>query len=137
MPSIVGRELSNEDLHKLSTLSLAHIGDAVYELMVRTWLICQGVATSKTLHRETVRRVKAEAQAVAAQSILQMLSESERQVFMRGRNAKPTTRSRSSSAEDYQSATALEALFGYLYLTGKTDRLNDFLDIIVSVAPNQ
>lgn len=116
----------------ISSLGLAHLGDAVYELMVRSMLCLKGKATNKNLHRATVGYVSAQAQAQAAERILPMLTEEEGDVFRRGRNSSPHTVSHAASRAEYQTATALEALFGYLYLNGRTERLNELFAAIMA-----
>ena len=106
------------DLHTLSPLALAFVGDGVYELMVREHLVCAANRGSGALHRQSVALVCAEAQARAAERLMPLLTEAETAVFKRGRNAH-TVR----TGDDYHAATGLEALFGYLYLDGQTDRL--------------
>lgn len=115
-------------LLSLSTLGLAHLGDGVFELMVRSWLCLHGKATSKGLHKATVRYVAAPAQAKAVAGILPLLTEDERAVYRRGRNTSPHSIPQNASRADYQSATGLEALFGWLYLQGQTGRLNQLFD---------
>lgn len=120
-----------DDIRAVSSLGLAHLGDGVYELMVRSWLVLHGKATSKGLHRATVRFVAAPAQAAMAEKILSVLTEEERDVFRRGRNTSPHTVPKAASREEYQTATAVEALFGYLYLQGKTGRLNELFTLMM------
>ena len=112
----------------VSSLGLAHIGDAVYELMVRTYLVTRGKETNRSLHRATVALVSAGAQARAAERIMPRLTEEERDVFRRGRNAKVHAIPRAATHDEYHTATALEALFGYLYLRGRMERLNELFD---------
>jgi ribonuclease-3 family protein len=119
------------ELRGISVLGLAHIGDAVFELMVRTWLCIQGTSTAKQLHGGTVAYVSAKAQAEAADRLLPMLSEEELAVFKRGRNAHANTVPRASTYEEYHIATGIEALFGYLYLSEKTERLSELFEIII------
>ena len=114
-----------DDIRAISTLGLAHLGDGVFELMVRSWLCLHGKATNKGLHRATVKYVAAPAQAAAAEKIIPMLTEEEGDVFRRGRNTSPHSVPKAASRADYQTATALEALFGWLYLQGQTRRLNE------------
>lgn len=116
---------SQETNNAISNLGLAHLGDAVYELMVRSWLCLHGRATAKGLHKAAIRYVAAPAQARLVEKILPDLSPEEQDVFRRGRNASPHTIPQNASRGEYQTATALEALFGWLYLRGETDRLND------------
>lgn len=108
----------------LSTLGLAHLGDAVFELMVRSWLVLRGKATNRGLHKATVRYVAAPAQAEMGKKILPLLTEEETAVYRRGRNSNPHSVSKAASREEYQAATALEALFGWLWLNGQRERLN-------------
>lgn len=124
-------EAERETIDGISNLGLAHLGDAVYELMVRSKLCLEGKATARGLHKATVHYVSAPAQAKAAETILPLLSEEERDVFRRGRNASPHSIPQSASREEYQTATALEALFGWLYLKGRRDRLNELFAIMM------
>ena len=115
-------------LQAISSIGLAHMGDAVFEILVRTWLCAHGKATGRGLHQAAVRLVRAESQAEKAERILPLLTEEEQAVFRRGRNANPHTVSRAATREEYQSATALEALFGYLYLKGEIARLDELFE---------
>lgn len=123
-----------DDIRAISNLGLAHLGDAVFELMVRSWLCLHGKATSRGLHKATVFFVAAPAQAKAAEKLLPILTEEEADVFRRGRNASPHTVPKAASREEYQTATALECLFGHLYLQGKTDRLNELFGLMMEDA---
>lgn len=124
--------LDKPALDRLGTLALAHIGDGVYELLTRAHLATLGAQTARGLHHRTVALVCAPAQARAAQVILPMLTEEEATVFRHGRNAKPGTVPRSCSPRDYAHATALEALFGFLYLRGQYDRINTLYGLIAA-----
>ena len=117
--------LTEDELRAISSIGLAHIGDGVYELLVRTWLCAHGKATGKGLHRATIELVRAEAQAVRAEKILPMLTEEELAVFKRGRNAQVRSVPAHASRAQYGEATALEALFGWLYLRGEKARVNE------------
>lgn len=108
------------DIHTLSPLALAFVGDGVYSLMVRERLLSQANRPVNDLHRLAVAEVRAEAQAAAIKRILPVLTEQEEAVFKRGRNAH-TAR----SGADYHNATGLEALFGYLYLSDQIDRVRE------------
>lgn len=123
--------LSENEVFAMSMLALAHVGDAVFDLLIRTKESARGVATAKNLHRNTVSQVSANAQAAAADKILPHLTEREGDVFRRGKNAKVHKIPKGASHETYHKATALECLFGYLYLTGNYTRLNEIFDIIV------
>ncbi len=120
-----------DDLRAISNLGLAHLGDGVYELMVRSWLCLHGKATPKGLHKEKLKYVSAPAQAAMSERIVPALTPEEADVFRRGRNTKPHSIPQASSRGEYQTATALEALFGYLYLQGKTQRLNELFSIMM------
>jgi ribonuclease-3 family protein len=118
-------EMGRDQLLGLSSLGLAHLGDSVFEVMVRAWLSLQGKTKPKELHRATVRYVSAPAQAARVPRILPMLTEEETDVLRRGRNTAPHSVPKAASRGEYQTATGLEALFGWLYLQGRTDRLNE------------
>ena len=124
-------ELPEDGIRVISNLGLAHLGDAVYELMVRAWLCENGKATSKGLHQAAITYVAAPAQAAAAEKILPVLTEEEQAVLKRGRNARVNSIPARSTPGEYHAATALEALFGYLYLKGRTERLNELFAIIM------
>ena len=110
---------------------LAHIGDAVFELMVRTWLCTNGTSKAKNLHNRAVTFVSAKAQASAADKILPELDEGEAAVYKRGRNTHVNSVPKGSTHEEYHAATGVEALFGYLYLNGKINRLNELFAMII------
>lgn len=120
-----------DEIKAVSNLGLAHIGDCVYELMIRSWLCVHGKATNRGLHKATVKFVAAPAQAKAAERIIPILSQEESDVFRRGRNSNPHTIPKAASREEYQMATALEALFGFLWLKGETTRLNELFSIMM------
>lgn len=117
--------LTADQLRSISSIGLAHMGDAVFEILVRTWLCEQGKATGKGLHQATIRMVCAESQAEKAEKILPLLTEEERAVFKRGRNAHVKSVPGHASRAQYGEATALEALFGWLYLGGRQARINE------------
>lgn len=121
-------QLNDDAIREISSIGLAHLGDAVYELLVRAWLCQRGKATGKGLHRATVELVRAPAQAIRSERILPLLTEEEQAVFRRGRNANVHNIPANATRSDYQKATALEALFGYLYLQGKQERINALFD---------
>jgi ribonuclease-3 family protein len=114
-----------------SPLALAFIGDGVFELMVRSWLVLHGKATNRGLHKATVGFVAAPAQAKRVEKILGILTAEENEVYRRGRNTNTNSIPKAASREEYQAATALEALFGWLYLRGETVRLNELFDIMM------
>ncbi len=120
-----------DSIRSVSNLGLAHVGDGVFELMVRSWLCIHGKATNRGLHKATIKYVAAPAQAKAAEKILPFLTDEESDVFRRGRNANTHSIPKAASREEYQAATALEALFGYLWLKGETNRLNELFEIMM------
>ena len=124
--------LDRDRLLALSSLGLAHLGDGVFEVMVRAWLILRGKARAKDLHRATVRYVAAPAQAAAVERLLPLLTQEEADVYRRGRNTAPHSVPRAASRGEYQAATGLEALFGWLYLQGRTERLNELFEVIIA-----
>jgi len=117
-------------LHEMSVSGLAHVGDAVFELMVRTWLCMNGKTTAKNLHNEAVAIVSAKAQASAAKRLIPELDENELALYKRGRNTHAGPVPRSSSVGEYHSATGIETLFGWLYLNGDKDRLEELFKLI-------
>ena len=123
--------MTDEELRTISNLGLAHMGDAVYEVLVRGYLCTHGTATGKNLHRAMVELVCAPRQAELSEKILPLLTEAEHDVFRRGRNANVHTIPQHASRAQYQQATALEALFGWLYLRGEKDRLNQLFDLMM------
>ncbi len=120
-----------DHIGQISSLGLAYLGDGVYELMVRAYLCLHGKATNKGLHRAALDYVAAPAQARRIQKILPVLTEEERQVFRRGRNSHTAAVPKGASVAQYHAATALEALFGYLYLRGETERLNELFTLMM------
>ena len=124
-------EMTPAQVGAYSTLALAHIGDGVYELMMRTALCAAGLTAVTDLHRETVRRVNAPAQARAAEKILPLLDAEEASVYRRGRNAKVNSVPHNADIGQYHAATGLEALFGWLYLQGRTERAEEFFRAIM------
>ena len=115
--------LSPEALKSVSELALAHVGDAVFELLVRQELCCAKAAPMRDLHRLTVARVTAPAQAARMEKLLPLLTPEELTVYKRGRNAHTHQAPKSATPGQYARATGLETLFGWLWLTGKIDRI--------------
>lgn len=117
--------LKDDQIRAISSIGLAHMGDAVFEILVRGWLCAHGKATGKGLHQATIRLVCAESQAEKAQRILPLLTEEELAVFKRGRNAQVHSIPGHASRAQYGEATALESLLGWLYLKGRKERINE------------
>lgn len=122
-------KMSLQDVNKMSMLGLAHIGDAVYELLTRTMLCREGHTKVTDLHKLTVSIVNAPAQAAAMEKLLPVLTDDEMAVYKRGRNTKVNSVPQKADIGQYHAATGLEALFGWLYLQGHTDRINELYAI--------
>ena len=114
-----------------SPLTLAFLGDGVYDLLVRESLVNRANRPAGELNRQKVAMVNCRAQAEYAQLLMPSLSEKELAVYKRGRNAAPKCTPKHGSVADYHSATGLECLFGYLYVNGETERINELFDIIL------
>ena len=112
----------------ISNLGLAHVGDGVYELLVRSYLCIKGDQTVKTLHKDAVSMVKASSQAKFAEAILPLLTEEEFSYYRRGKNAHTHAAPKGASPKEYAMATGLETLFGALYLYGRTARLSELFE---------
>lgn len=115
--------LPEPDLKNYSPLTLAYLGDCVYEVAVRTMVVYQGNTAVNKLHRESSRLVKASAQSSLIRSIKEELTEEEMAVYKRGRNAYSPTRAKNASMSDYRRATGFECLVGYLYMKKEYERL--------------
>ena len=122
------------DINSISMLGLAHIGDGVYELLTRTMLCADGNKKVTELHKKTVAIVNAPAQAEAAERLQPLLTDDERYIYKRGRNAKVNSVPHKADIGQYHAATGLEALFGWLYLQGKTQRINELYAVCVEGA---
>lgn len=109
----------------ISNLGLAHVGDGVFELLVRSYLCAKGDQTVRTLHRDAVKLVQAAAQARFMETILPLLTEEEQAYYRRGRNTHTHAAPKAASPKEYAMATGLETLFGALYLYGRTERLSE------------
>ena len=117
--------MSQRDIDAISNLGLAHIGDGVFELLCRSYLCASGKKTVEQLHRQTIAMVRATSQAKFVDSLLPLLTEEEMAYYRRGKNAHVHAVPKSATPAEYAKATGLEALFGALYLAGKTDRINE------------
>lgn len=122
----------NCDVNNLSPLTLAFVGDTVFDLFVREMLVCQANRPVNKLHKSATEYVKASAQAQAIVKISDKLTEKELSVLKRGRNAHTNHKAKNATEGDYHYATGLEALFGYLYLSGQADRLRELFDLIIA-----
>lgn len=114
--------VEEKDIRSFSPLKLAYLGDAVFEIVIRTLIIEAVDGPVKNLHQRTSRLVNAGSQSALIQCLLEDLTEEELRAYRHGRNAKTSSVAKHADIHDYRNATGLEALFGYLYLTGRTSR---------------
>ena len=117
------------DPRQLSPLTLAFVGDGVFELFVREKLVCQGNCPVNSLHKRSVAQVCCGAQSAVAKRILPLLTDEEAAVYNRGRNAHVGHVPKNAKIADYHAATAFEALFGYVYLSGRIERLRELFQL--------
>ena len=115
-------EIPDVDIRTYSPLTLAYIGDGVFDLIIRTVVVDKGNTSPNELHRHTSSIVKAHTQALMAEALMEELTEEEHDVYRRGRNAKSFTTAKNATVADYRKATGFEALMGYLYLEDRFDR---------------
>lgn len=125
MEKLFDLKLEHRQVNAMSALALAHLGDGVFELLVRTKLCAEGGTTNHRLHKDTVALVRAEKQAEFADKLLPLLTEEENAFYRRGRNAHPHGIPKHVTPGQYAKATGLEALFGALYLLGERARLEE------------
>ena len=116
-------EVKEVDINTYSPLTLAFIGDSIYDLVIRTVIVEQGNRQPQSLHKKKSTIVKAQTQALFIEALADELDELEADIYRRGRNAKSYTSAKNASIGDYRKATGFEALMGYLYLTGREDRM--------------
>lgn len=126
-------DLKNVQPDELPALALAYVGDAVYELAVRAYLVGSGISRVNRLHDEAVKYVQAKAQARLVRELEGRLTAEEAAVIRRGRNAKSPHTPRSADVIDYRQSTAFECLIGYLYLKGDKDRLEEILSLALEM----
>ena len=134
MENLFQMNFTVQQVNAISNTGLALVGDGVYELLVRTYLCTQGDQTVLKLHKDTVQLVKAPAQAKFADKLKPLLTEDEYAYYRRGTNAHTHAAPKSATKAEYAKATGLEALFGALYLLGRTDRLNELFHILMEDA---
>lgn len=128
----ISESIRKTDVAMMNGLSLAFVGDSVYDLMIRTFILSQGDSKAEMLHKRSVKYANASFQAKAMDSILPVLNEKEEAVFRRGRNAHSAHTPKNKSEGEYHRATGFEALFGYLYLMGETKRLRELFEIALN-----
>ena len=123
--------LSRQQINAISNLGLAHMGDCVFEILCRAYLCARGDKTVKNLHRDTINMVNATSQAKFVDKLLPHLIEEELAWYRRGKNSHVHAVPKSCTPAEYAKATGLEALFGALYLTGQTARLNELFKLVM------
>ncbi len=123
--------MTKAEIDTFSNLSLAHIGDGVFELLCRSYLCRKGAQNVNSLHRDTVKLVKATAQAQFAEKMLPHLTETELSYYRRGKNSHVHAVPKGTTPADYAKATGLEAMFGYLHLSGQDSRANEVFCIVM------
>ena len=131
MENYFNMNMDKRQIDAITNLGLAHIGDGVFELLCRSHLCAQGGKTVDRLHRETVALVKAPSQAKFAEKLLPYLTEEELAYYRRGKNSHVHGVPKGATAAEYAKATGLEALFGALYLSGQTQRLNQLFHLLI------
>ena len=123
-------ETPSEKPSMYSPLTLAYMGDSVYEVYVRAHLLAGGNLPTNRLHRESIKYVSAEAQSAFMEIIEPLLTEEEEAIYKRGRNAKSYTVPKHAQVIDYKRATGLETLIGYLYLSGRSERIDELMQVL-------
>ena len=131
MENYFNMNFTKERINAISNLGLAHMGDCVFEILCRAYLCAQGEKTVDKLHRDTIQMVKATSQAKFVDKLLPLLTEEELSYYRRGKNSHVHAVPKSATPAEYAKATGLEALFGALYLAGKTDRLNELFKAVM------
>ena len=126
--------LTRQQINAISNLGLAHMGDCVFEILCRGYLCSRGDRTVDRLHRDTINMVKATSQAKFVDKLLPLLTEEELAYYRRGKNSHVHAVPKSATPQEYAKATGLEALFGALYLMGRTDRLNELFHAMIEEA---
>lgn len=123
--------LPEAEIKAISNLGLAHMGDCVFEILCRGYLCAKGGKNVGNLHKDTINMVKATSQAVFMDKLLPLLTDEELAYYRRGKNAHVHAVPKSCTPAEYARATGLEALFGALYLAGKTDRINELFKTVM------
>ena len=123
--------MTKAEIDAISNLGLAHMGDCVYEMLVRAYLCAQGNKTVAQLHKQTITMVKATYQAAFVDKMLPLLSEDEMTYYRRGKNSHVHAVPKSATPAQYAKATGLEAMFGYLFLSGKKERANEIFNLVM------
>ena len=129
MENLFAMEMTPNQVKEITNLGLAHVGDGIYELLCRSYLVNKGGKTVLKLHKDTVELVKAPTQAKFVDKIKPMLTEEEMDYFRRGKNAHTHAAPKSATPQEYAKATGFETLFGALYLLGRKERLMELFAV--------
>ena len=121
--------IADVDIRTYSPLTLAYIGDGIFDVVIRSIVVGRGNTPVNQLHHKTSHIVKAHSQAMMAEVLLDEMTDTEKDIYRRGRNAKSHTMAKNATVMDYRSATGFEALMGYLYLTDEMDRILELISI--------
>ena len=121
--------IADVDIRTYSPLTLAYIGDGIFDVVIRSIVVGRGNTPVNQLHHKTSHIVKAHSQAMMAEVLLDEMTDTEKDIYRRGRNAKSHTMAKNATVMDYRSATGFEALMGYLYLTDEMDRILELVSI--------
>ena len=124
--------MTRQEVDAISNLGLAHMGDCVFEILCRSYLCAKGGKTVDKLHKDTIHMVKATSQARFVEKLLPLLTEEELAFYRRGKNSHVHAVPKSATPAEYAKATGLEALFGALYLMGRTERLNELFQSVIA-----
>ena len=131
MENFFEMNMTKAEIDAISNLGLAHMGDCVYEMLVRAYLCAQGNKTVAQLHKQTITMVKATYQAEFVDKMLPLLAEDEMTYYRRGKNSHVHAVPKSATPAQYAKATGLEAMFGYLFLSGKKERANEIFNLVM------
>ena len=132
MENYLNMQFTKAEVDAISNLGLAHMGDCVFEILCRSYLCAKGGKTVDKLHRETIQMVKATSQARFVEKLLPLLSEEELAWYRRGKNSHVHAVPKSATPAEYAKATGLEALFGALWLLGRTERINELFNLVMN-----
>ena len=133
MENFFEMNMPKQEIDAISNLGLAHMGDCVFEILVRAYLCSKGEKTVDKLHRDTIRMVKATSQAEFADKMLPLLTEEELAYYRRGKNSHVHAVPKSATPSQYAKATGVEALFGFLFLSGQKERANEIFNLVMEM----
>ena len=131
MENFFEMNMTKAQIDSISNLGLAHMGDCVYEMLVRSYLCAEGNKTVAQLHKQTITMVKATYQAAFVDKMLPLLTEDEMTYYRRGKNSHVHAVPKSATPTQYAKATGLEAMFGYLFLSGQKERANEIFNLVM------